>query len=45
MTSTDTPRGLDQGGQEMLAASRTSAIEMLRERGAVLRMSEAEARE
>ncbi|HSL56380.1 MAG TPA: NADH-quinone oxidoreductase subunit D [Acidimicrobiales bacterium] len=43
MTMTRDDRGTNQGAQEMLAASRTSAIEGLRERGAVLRMSEAEA--
>ncbi len=44
MTTTDIPRGLDQGAQELLSVSRTSAIQGLIERGAVLRMSEAEAR-
>ena len=44
MSTTDIPRGLDQGAQELLARGRASAIEELRERGAVLRMSEAEAR-
>jgi NADH-quinone oxidoreductase subunit D len=44
MTTTDIPRGLDQGAQELLATARTSAIQELVERGAVLRMSEAEAR-
>ncbi|QGG93804.1 NADH-quinone oxidoreductase subunit D [Actinomarinicola tropica] len=44
MSTTDIPRGLDQGAQELLARGRTSAIEELRERGAVLRMSEAESR-
>ena len=45
MTTTDIPRGLDQGAQELLARSRTAAIQELVERGAVLRMSEAEARQ
>jgi NADH-quinone oxidoreductase subunit D len=44
MTTTDIPRGLDQGAQELLGASRTTAIQDLMERGAVLRMSEAQAR-
>ncbi|MBK5224390.1 MAG: NADH-quinone oxidoreductase subunit D [Acidimicrobiia bacterium] len=44
MSTTDTTRGTDQGAQELLARGRTSAIEELRERGAVLRMSEAAAR-
>jgi NADH-quinone oxidoreductase subunit D len=43
MTTVDHTRGTDQGGQELLAAGRTSAIEHLREQGATLRMSEAEA--
>ncbi len=44
MTTTDSPRGLDQGAQELLGDARTTAIQGLVERGAVLRMSEAEAR-
>lgn len=43
MTTVDHTRGTNQGSQELLAAERTSAIERLREQGAVLRMSEAEA--
>jgi len=44
MTTTDIPRGLDQGAQELLSTARTAAIQELVERGAVLRMSEAAAR-
>jgi NADH-quinone oxidoreductase subunit D len=43
VTSTDSSVDTSEGSQELGARSRTSAAELMRERGSVLRMSEAEA--